>query len=103
MTITLPLDPLDPPKTISKEELYSLKGHPNVDWQIVESEEIDDFLLVLDDEGDEDDEKVDEADDSSWVFYHYETLELILTVGFGYQKGTTKIVNDAMFMGDLFK
>lgn len=53
MTISLPLDPLDPPKTISKEELYSLKGHPNVDWQIVESEEIDDFLLVLDDKDDE--------------------------------------------------
>lgn len=94
MTLSLPLDPLDPPKTISKDELYSLKKHPNVDWQIVESEDIDDFLLVLDDE---DDEEVAEDPDSSWVFYHYETPELILTVGFGYQNGTTKIVNDAMF------
>ena len=92
MTISLPLDPIDPPKTISKEEFYSLKEHPSVDWQIVESEEIDDFLLVLDDD------EADEGDDSSWVFYHYETPELILTVGFGYQNGTTKIVNDAMFM-----
>lgn len=92
MTISLPLDPINPPKTISREDLYSLKDHPNADRQISESDEVDDFVLELDDE-DLDEEELN----STMIFYCFESDDVILSVGFDHQNGVTRIADDATF------